>query len=80
MYIKIWCRSKMKIWCTSVKEFDVHRRRFKSYLRIQKNWMFTGDGFSHNSGFTKILCTPEKRLPFLRPIQIQIYFGVQRPI
>ena len=28
--------------------------------------MFTGDGFSLNSGFTKILCTPEKPLPFSR--------------
>jgi hypothetical protein len=54
VYIKIWCTSKMKILCTSVKDFDVHRRRFQSYFRIQKNLMFTGNGFSLNSGFTKI--------------------------
>ena len=42
------------IWCS--------QERFLSYFRIQKNLMFTGDGFSLNSGFTKIWCTPEKPL------------------
>ena len=48
----------MKIWCTSVKEFDVHICWFSPKILIQEIIVFTDVGFHLNSGFTKILCTP----------------------
>ena len=45
-----------------VNKFHVHKRRFESSFWIKKYFMFTGDGFSLNSGFTKISCTAENPL------------------